>query len=688
MPVDPTLPLITGPWSLVGTSTDPDTQYYRDRTLVDVEQQAVAGEFQISTMCIGPDGMPWTAHIEIENLTTGGAQARCHGIFVHRFDGTNWIQVAYNGPAYNSFNGSTYPYDTGTDDGAVSVFDGGNLLSAYFVHGGEATSLVSNGVSQSPHICTDGTNVYVLVVFNVTVYSGLNPGGPSGIIHVFKWDGSTWTVMSVNATPTADVALAASSADVGHPFIYYRTSTTLAYVDRWNGSAWVHIGGSALPLSLFETTIVTNNNWLRLDNAGNPHALNCRLGTNTSSTPGRTLFMHSWNGSSWSSIDWNSISMGIDSDYRSGGLEQIGEPTTSPLVSSYGTLGKFQVAISLRRYTKTSLHEHLDQPAGFGAYVMEYDCDARAWITLNGAAKYGHVYTYTADKSAGVKAIPLLAQNGPWGLAEPQVGVGANTCWLAEGSLNPVIMVFDGKWRTVSSWYPNLASQSYTTDFKIQTDSVANLSDNAQSSAWIVRDDLELYLPVRWWNGKKGNYQRWNNELDGSNGTGIHANDADEFGYIAAAKNIFRITSSYNAVSSPTTGGTFWAQSSMFSNDQDKNIPTSFRVRIKVNGSGNGDVGLFIAGVFQSYARTSSTTWVELEIGSGITIPSSPSKQIGIRFGVNGGATSIDIDWLEHYPTNASDTTEMRTYLYKGDINPGFVYTVMSLMNLQREKQN
>lgn len=644
MPLSPSQSPVPGPWSLLGE----DYQYYTDgydSKVHDVYPGTAQWE-HTSEICIGPDGQPWTAHIELETSQGGGAGGY-HGIFVHRWDGTAWVQVPYSG----TLNGAVSDYQSVVQMMSVGS-KGGHVLNDYL------------------QICCDGTNVYV------SHMSPVGYGSPSRFrVRVWMWDGATWTNLVHNEPhPISSViyaSLACSPSDVGHPFIAVRNDVGLTYVDRWNGSSWDHVGGVSLPYGTGETIISVAEKSLVIDNAGRPHLLSAPYSVNTSRTIGTAMLMHSYNGSSWVTVPFNQTTFGISSDYRQSGNETIARPVVSPLASGYGTNGKFQVGVMLRKWTKTAFVEHLDQGTGFGLYVAEYDCDTLAWMPLNGHAKYGHVYTYNTDKTLGYKAIP----NGyfrTWSMAEPDLDKG--TTWL---SAEQDVIVFDAaaKWRIASTWYnypQTYTSQTFPNDFKIQTEQYYSTPAGTMK---LMRVGRELYMPLRWWNIRDPHIQRWNDQQLGYNFPGsqtVYEPGADyDDGIVDNAQEGF---ATYDASVDPNVGGNTNNSFYMFPDNENEYLTVKYRIRVMVKGSsGNGDFSAYHNNTFLGYVRFGAADgyniWHTYTFPFDVT--ATPSQNMYLRFGINGGATSILIDWFEIVPQH--DLTEMRSYVYKSTIfEPGW----------------
>jgi len=637
---------VDGPWTRLGD----DARYYRDAswfTKTSVHQSTLV--WNAASMCIGPGGQPWQAHVEAEPIHNGGQYS--HGVFVNKWTGTTWEQVPYSG----------------TDNGAVSTQ---NLWTNVPI-GVSSMSVGSKGGRQynsigAPQICYDGTNIYILgFAYNST------------IPQVWKYDGATWThlthtLTTGGSTPTA--SLVCSRNDVGHPFISYATNTAIGYVDRWNGSSWDHIGGTNIPLLGTETSFGIaglHARQLAVDNSGNPHWLNAQSLYFNSEAVGTALTMHSWTGSAWVAVQFNQTAFGITSDYRSGGNELIGAAVVSPLISTYGTKGKIQVGFSLYKYTKTGGLEHTNQNTGYGTYIAEYDCDTRAWIPLNGAAKCGHVATYTVDYNAGVKGVPATVGD-PYLLDVALPEDTRNISIISNGSGNYIMMFDDGcgKWKTVSSYYSSPTAQAWTDDFRIQT-TASRISTN---HSYLMRSGNNLYFTINEYNNINAYYHRFSDlEILAGGGTAVYeaGGDFDD----GATVNATRTTQSYDGTN-PSVGGEWTYSSAAFPTTLLNYETLTYRVRVMLKGTvGNGDIAAYRDGVFLGYIRIGSADgygiWHTREVVTSILI--QPSQSIYVKYGINGGATSLLLDWFEVSPTDPANVTAMKKYMYKAPIARGWL---------------
>ncbi len=195
--------------------------------------------------------------------------------------------------------GSDIYVGIGIDVGDASVWKWNG--SSWTMVGGGATSVNDSW---------DGNTyegVYSLATDGTNLYAGLGSGTGDG--EVWSWNGSTWSKIggdSLNNGWTTNFEMVASLADDGSKlYAGLGLSANDAEVWSWNGSTWSQIGGDSL-----------NNGWTTNYERVNSlkffgGTLYAGLGDSANDAE-----VWSWNGSTWSQIGGDSLNNGWTTNYE------------------------------------------------------------------------------------------------------------------------------------------------------------------------------------------------------------------------------------------------------------------------------------------------------------------------------------------------------------------------------------
>lgn len=218
---------------------------------------------------LGSDGTrPWATYVE----DVGGVNQ----VFVRRWDGASWVAQggALNIAAGTSterpdiaFSGTT-PYvvwreNSAPPRGYVKRWDGASWVSM-----GGSINVDNTRDLGAPAIAVDGTTPYV-------AFQQWN--GTKWQINVRRWDGSAWVTLggSLNVNTAQNAWAPRIALDGATPYvIWYEDDAAgrFVYVKRWSGTAWESVGGALNPYYAFTTDIaiqggVVHATWAEWNNS-------------------------------------------------------------------------------------------------------------------------------------------------------------------------------------------------------------------------------------------------------------------------------------------------------------------------------------------------------------------------------------------------------------------------------------
>jgi hypothetical protein len=228
-----------------------------------------------------------------------------YSIFVNRWDGEDWIPVG------TALNGGSADYPTLALDGltrpvvAWEELQSNHSLGIY-VKRWDGTTWQALGGALERDITKDGINPSIAIDSQdrpVVVWN--ERAGSSSVlnynIYVKRWNGTAWQNLGgALDTSAANWAFQPTLAidNTNSPVVAWEESnadTVNVYVKRWNGTAWVAMGGA---VNNAGTNANTGALSLALDSSNNPVvAFAVRPGSVTTSNP--DLFVKRWNGSAW-----------------------------------------------------------------------------------------------------------------------------------------------------------------------------------------------------------------------------------------------------------------------------------------------------------------------------------------------------------------------------------------------------
>ncbi len=167
-------------------------------------------------------------------------------------------------------------------------------------------------------------------------------------LYVNRWNGSTWIPLGGSLSSSFNTFSLALNA-TGNPVIAWSNSSqNRTFFMKWNGSSWVSI---AEPL----IDTYTGNDAFVLDNSGNPVVALTRFESSRD-----VLYVHRWNGSSWVRVG-GALNTKAQSNSYSFALKV--DPSNNPVVA-------------FSQNTNTN-------PSNYDAYVKSWN--GTSWQTLGGA---------------------------------------------------------------------------------------------------------------------------------------------------------------------------------------------------------------------------------------------------------------------------------------------------------------
>ncbi len=164
-------------------------------------------------------------------------------------------------------------------------------------------------------------------------------------IYFMRWNGSAWVELGGSATGggvsnTTGYSYQPSLGidSTGNPVIaWYEIagSNYEIYLRRWNGTAWVELGGSATGGGLSNTAGYSFYPSLALDSAGNPGVAWTELGTNYE------VLYRQWNGSSWAELAGSGTGGGVSANAGTSYIPSLRRIASSgyPGIAWYDTTG-------------------------------------------------------------------------------------------------------------------------------------------------------------------------------------------------------------------------------------------------------------------------------------------------------------------------------------------------------------
>ena len=267
------------------------------------------------SVAIGGDGLPIVAW-------ANGFAFGAGDIFVRRWDGTVWAEMgadSASGMGISLTNAASHPSLAIAPDGTpmVAYVNGtGNGLQIYVKQwNGAAWVEVGAGSASSGGVSNDGTKSLMPAL-------AIGPDGRPVVawvdmpddsfkdIFVRQFDGSSWVEMGagsaagggISNTPGDSFRPAMAFGTDGKPIVVWNDSDL--YLKRWNGSAWVEMGGSASGGGLSN-----HENAYGAALAVRPDGMPV-VAWNGSSGTGTSIYVRRWNGTAWVEMDAGSAAGG------------------------------------------------------------------------------------------------------------------------------------------------------------------------------------------------------------------------------------------------------------------------------------------------------------------------------------------------------------------------------------------
>ena len=216
---------------------------------------------------VGGDGVgPTAAHEAVRKLLVhSGALFAATGDGagdgdVYRYDGTNWTQIG--GDALNSgwASGTYEKVETLTSDGTYLYAGLGTTAGDAEVWrwNGTAWTRIGGDAINSSWANATYESVFSLTAYGGNLYAGL--GTTAGDGEVWRWNGSTWTLIGGDAVNSSWAnstyeSVQSLTNDGTNLYVGLGLSTGDGEVWRWNGSTWTKIGGDSVNNGFTASTV-------------------------------------------------------------------------------------------------------------------------------------------------------------------------------------------------------------------------------------------------------------------------------------------------------------------------------------------------------------------------------------------------------------------------------------------------
>jgi hypothetical protein len=181
-------------------------------------------------------------------------------------------------------------------------------------------------------------------------------GGPGCVIELREWDGKSWKDLGLGATCLGEVredarcGLALDGA--GRPVVAWlghEGEVGHVYLKRWDGAAWVEVGGSASEAGLSRSTGKCGSVALALDARDRPVVAWCGEQDRHSE-----IYLRRWDGAAWVELAGSGSGSGISRNFSNSmapalGLDGTGNPVVAWVDGEAGNNDIF-----LRRFEETA----------------------------------------------------------------------------------------------------------------------------------------------------------------------------------------------------------------------------------------------------------------------------------------------------------------------------------------------
>ena len=218
----------------------------------------------------------------------------------------------------------------------------------------------------------------------VAWYDGDFPGNRE--IYVRRWNGSAWVEMGGSASgggisntagTSSSPAVAVSANNM--PIVAWQDNSDgdpEIYVRRWNGSAWVEMGSSASGGGISHNGVESSNPSLAIGSDGAPVV----SWTDASPSNVYEVYVRSWNGTAWVELGGSASGGGVSNDTRFSGNSSLAIGSDNLPVVAWTAYGDGPGDIHLRRWNGST------------------------WVEMGGSASGGGI-----SNSSGESQFPSLA---------------------------------------------------------------------------------------------------------------------------------------------------------------------------------------------------------------------------------------------------------------------------------------
>jgi hypothetical protein len=320
-----------------------------------------SGDSVNASLAVGPDGLPVVAW---QDNSSGQRE-----IYVRRWNGSAWVEL---GAGSASGDGISHTSDQ-AEQPALAIGSNGLPVVAWADYGSGNSEIYvrqwngstwqevgvgsasgggisqTEGPSHEPAIAIGLDNAPVVVWENYFLWSG------RGEIYVRRWTGLVWSEMAGSASgggisdtanewsSSPSVAIDLNSAAVVTWNEWNASTYVRTYARRWNGLAWVEMGGSASASGIGGDSSSTSSVAIGPDNAP--------VVAWEDRTNGYEIYVRRWSGSAWVEVGQGSASDGgISNDSRTSQSPVLAIGRNGNPIVAWANNSDDDAEIYLRRY--------------------------------------------------------------------------------------------------------------------------------------------------------------------------------------------------------------------------------------------------------------------------------------------------------------------------------------------------
>ncbi len=389
----------------------------------------------IGVSFLAASGGSWA---ELGGSASGGGIGRANGFYTHSLalDSSNRPVVAWDDDS------------SGNSEILVKVWDG----SSWIERGGSggAQGISSNsGASYNPSLRLDSFDNPV-IAWN---------DGTSGNFEIYlkRWSGSAWIELGASATGGGISGFAAPSLrpslaldSTGNPVVAWGENGEI-YLKRWNGAAWVDIGGSAADGGISATAGSSLHPSLALDSSDRPV-----VAWRETTDGNDEVYLKRWDGANWVALGGSATGGGISANSGNSRTPSLRlDGAQNPSVAWWDTTsgsGK----VYFKRWDGANWIELAGSASGTGV--------SNPSATSNDASlaldPYGNPMIAWTEYAPGNAEVYLKRWNGVNWIEVEGSATGAGISATAEDSIVPSLAL-DSSGNPVVTWIE--------TDFAVQT---------------------------------------------------------------------------------------------------------------------------------------------------------------------------------------------------------------------------